>query len=98
LIISLIKPQNFDWAVFGQIEKVKSGFGKSLQDIDEEANYFSPERVRYMKKMSRWAAFWAVLTFLGHLLLWPLPMYGAKMTFSKSVSTRELQSLVLRHR
>jgi hypothetical protein len=95
LIISLIKPQNFDWAVFGTIEKVETEGGRSLHEIDEEANYFSPERVRYMKKMSRWAAFWAILTFLGHFLLWPFPMYGAKMTFSKSVSAKELLFLLL---
>ncbi|KAL5376905.1 hypothetical protein DPSP01_010171 [Paraphaeosphaeria sporulosa] len=38
-----------------------------------------------MKRMSPGAAAWAAFTIIGHVLLWPLPMYGAKMTFSKSL-------------
>lgn len=86
LAISFIRPEEFDWATFGRIEKVKSDHGKALQDREEDAEWFTPERVKYMKRMSRWAAFWAALTIAGHVLLWPLPMYGAKMTFSKGVS------------
>lgn len=84
--ISLAKPDVFDWAVFGRIAKVRSAHGESVHDREEEGHYFTPERVQYMKRMSRWAAFWAALTVTGHMLLWPLPMYGAKMTFSKPVS------------
>ncbi|KAI1629485.1 SSS family solute:Na+ symporter [Exophiala viscosa] len=85
--ISLARPQIFDFSVFGQIERVKPEHGESLQDREDQANWFSPERVKYMKRMSRYAAFWASFTLLGHLLLWPLPMYGAKMTFSKPFFT-----------
>ncbi|CAO2649799.1 Nn.00g010910.m01.CDS01 [Neocucurbitaria sp. VM-36] len=53
-------------------------------DWQERESYFTPERVKYMKRMSRWAAAWAAATIIGHVLLWPLPMFGAKMTFSKS--------------
>lgn len=84
--ISLARPHVFDFSVFGQIERVKPEHGESLQDREDQANWFSPERVKYMKRMSRYAAFWASFTVIGHLLLWPLPMYGAKMTFSKPVS------------
>ena len=53
---------------------------------EEESSIFAPETVKYMKRMSHVAAFWAVLTILGHFVLWPLPMYGAKMIFNRPVS------------
>jgi hypothetical protein len=90
--ISLARPEVFDFSVFNRIERVKNEHGESVKDREDEANYFSPERVKYMKRMSRWAAFWAVFTLTGHVLLWPLPMYGAKMTFSKSVSSLHSRS------
>ena len=52
----------------------------------EERSIFTPERTKYLKRMSSWAAFWAVFTVIGHVLLWPVPMFGARMAFSKSVS------------
>lgn len=86
LAISLINPANFDWSVFNQIKSVKSEHGKTAQESTNEQTWFTPERVQYMKKASRWAAFWSALTITGHILLWPLPMYGSKMVFSKPVS------------
>jgi hypothetical protein len=86
IFISLMWPKEFDWKVFGEIKKVKSEHGVAVHDQEEREVYFTPERVKYMKRMSRWAAIWAAATIAGHVLLWPLPMYGAKMTFSKSVS------------
>lgn len=89
--ISLIWPDEFDWSVFIEnIKRVRSEHGVAVTDEEEKAMYFTPERVKYMKRMSRWAAFWSIFTIIGHVLLWPLPMYGAKMTFSKSVSTYRL--------
>jgi hypothetical protein len=52
-----------------------------------EESYFTPERVAYMKHMSKVAAIWAIATFAGQVLLWPLPMYGARTTFSKPFFT-----------
>lgn len=86
IIISLAKPSAFDWAVFNQIKSVKSKHGRTAQQEETEEQWFTPERLRYMKRMSRWAAFWSVFTLLGHVILWPLPMYGAKIVFSKPVS------------
>jgi hypothetical protein len=86
--ISLLWPEEFDWGVFAtEITRVRAEHGTALHDQEERESYFTPERVKYMKRMSRWAAGWAVATILGHVLLWPLPMFGAKMTFSKSVSS-----------
>lgn len=86
LLISLVKPESFDWAAFRQIRKVGADAGNAEQDQEDDKSWLSPERVQYMKRMSRWAAFWSILTITGHILLWPLPMYGAKMVFSKGVS------------
>lgn len=97
VIISLLWPEKFDWDVFAtDIKRVRAEHVSGVidaaevarrqdQDDRERAAYFTPERVAYMKRMSRWAAGWAAFTIVGHVLLWPLPMYGAKMTFSKGL-------------
>lgn len=87
IIVSLVWPEEFEWAVFRRIEAVKVDGEAGGQEREQEETWFTPERVAYMKRMSRWAAFWSVFTILGHLLLWPLPMYGAKIVFSKPVSS-----------
>jgi hypothetical protein len=89
VFVSLVKPETFDWAVFGEIRQVKAD-GETVHDQEEHEVWFTPERIQYMKRMSRWAAFWSALTLTGHVLLWPLPMYGAKMVFSKEVSLHNL--------
>jgi hypothetical protein len=82
------------WDVFIEnIKRVRSEHRLAVHDEQEKATNFSPERVKHMKLMSRWAAFWASLQSLGHVLLWPLPMYAAKMTFLKGVS-RNNHSLI----
>jgi Na+/proline symporter len=85
VIISLLWPKEFDFATFGDIKRVRAAHGTAVHDQEEKEAYFTPERVKYMKRMSRWAALWAAATIIGHVLLWPLPMYGAKMTFGKTV-------------
>ncbi|OTB03865.1 hypothetical protein M426DRAFT_73758 [Hypoxylon sp. CI-4A] len=89
LFVSFVRPSSFDWSVFRkQIRKVRQSEQNKTddeqQDSDEE---FSPETKRYMDRMTRWASFWAVFTLLGHVFLWPLAMYGAKMVFSKNLFT-----------
>ncbi|KAL3440589.1 Sodium:solute symporter family-domain-containing protein [Aspergillus insuetus] len=49
------------------------------------STYFTPERVAYMRRMSRIAAVWAIATFFGQIVLWPLPMYGAKTVMSRGL-------------
>lgn len=46
------------------------------------------------KSMKRWAkiaAFWGVSTFLGHWVLWPLPIYASEYVFSKTVCIISLE-------
>lgn len=95
IIISLVRPSTFDWAIFNRIHSVRSQHGRTEQAIHEQEQWFTPERMQYMKRASRWAAFWSALTLVGHVLLWPLPMYGAKMVFSKGVSSTPYTSTVL---
>ncbi|KPM42236.1 hypothetical protein AK830_g4337 [Neonectria ditissima] len=84
LVISWLKPQNFEWEEFLKIERVGAHGDETKGGFDHDA-YFTPVKVRYMKRMSKLADVWAAVTFLGHVVLWPLPMYGAKMIFSKAL-------------
>lgn len=43
------------------------------------------------RRWSRYALFWAIATFLGHWVLWPLPMYAAKLIFGKGVSDCQIK-------
>ncbi|KAE8334073.1 Sodium:solute symporter family-domain-containing protein [Aspergillus sergii] len=85
--ISLLQQDEFDWSVFGQIEKVKPDRANADQKSNGEgdSDSMTPDRARFFNRASRWAAFWAIVTVCGHVLLWPLPMYGARMSFSKSL-------------
>lgn len=90
VLISLLKPTGaFDWERFGQIRMVRADGvdpGRAAGEQErQQQRWLTPERKKYMKRMSRWAAFWTAFTFTGHVLLWPLAMYGARMVFSKPV-------------
>ncbi|KAI1206058.1 sodium/proline symporter [Annulohypoxylon truncatum] len=89
VIVSLVRPTSFDWSAFTkQIHKVRRPEqDRTEADQHSTEEWVAPEMKRYMKRMSRWAAFWTVFTLLGHIFLWPLAMYGAKIVFSKSLFT-----------
>jgi urea-proton symporter len=95
VIITLIKPQNFDWADFS---KTKLSFDEdnnsSITDVKKNSTFEgevnNPLDPRYKPFMKRWAniaAFWSLATFLGHWVLWPLPIYASRYVFSKLVSS-----------
>lgn len=89
LIISYSWPdKDFEWSKLLSIKRIEDDehgkTGAKASHFDEAA-YFTPERVAYMKRMARIAAYWAVATFVGQIALWPLPMYGARMIFSRNV-------------
>ncbi|KAL1962184.1 hypothetical protein VTN77DRAFT_530 [Rasamsonia byssochlamydoides] len=97
IITLLTKPQNYDWADFKKerlaLEKLDSdqttsysldpnASGKRQDDVNEvEAGPTTPERE--LKRWGRIAAFWSIATFLGHWVIWPLPMYGSHYIFGK---------------
>ncbi|MCJ1340122.1 hypothetical protein MMC09_005416 [Bachmanniomyces sp. S44760] len=105
LIISLIKPQNFDWDDF---RKEKLAFDSDDVDdndieavtqpqpqphsipTDSELQTVIPPTAQQQTHLKRWAriaAYWSTATFLGHWVLWPLPMYASKYQFSKTFFT-----------
>lgn len=81
--LSYLQPAKFNWDEFLKIERISDTDAAETR-FDRNA-YFSPERVKYMRRMSRIAAIWAIATFLGQIVLWPLPMYGAKTVMSKGL-------------
>ncbi|KAL5397090.1 hypothetical protein PMIN06_005926 [Paraphaeosphaeria minitans] len=90
VIISLLWREKFDWEIFPtDMKRVRTEHASDVvdtadvarrqeQDDRERAAYFAPERVAYIKNVSRWAAVWAAFTIIGHVLQWPLPMYGPR--------------------
>lgn len=97
IIITLFKPQNFDWNDF-LTEKLAFGDSSDspptssivdeIADTEKEPTSRSdPRWLPYMRRWTTIAAIWSAATFLGHFVLWPLPMYAAKYTFSKTVSS-----------
>lgn len=112
VLITLVKPQNYDWSNFRQeklaLEKVESDLtnvhhreNDSPSVAREQENRVEVEQHRNeedgaqpapqastAKELKRWtriAAFWSAATFLGHWVIWPLPMYGSKYVFEKKV-------------
>ncbi|OCK80019.1 urea active transporter [Lepidopterella palustris CBS 459.81] len=88
IIITLFKPENFDWADFRN-EKLAFEVERSssIAVVDERLEVELEGDVHDQKQLKRWgkiAAIWAGATFLGHWVLWPLPMYASKYIFSQA--------------
>lgn len=100
VVITLLRPQNYDWADFKKeklaLEKLESDLttahhddsvGRSGADSVEDGGVRSAAfDAKELKRWGRIAAFWSAATFLGHWVLWPLPMYGSGYIFEKKVS------------
>ncbi|GLA77395.1 hypothetical protein AtubIFM55763_009577 [Aspergillus tubingensis] len=92
VVITLVKPQRYDWAEF---RKEKLGLERLDSDSDITVNGPGNEAQQTrssfdsqeLKRWGRIAAFWSIATFLGHWVLWPLPMYGSKYVFGKGFFT-----------
>jgi SSS family transporter len=94
VIITLFKPENFDWADFRkerlafEVDTASITSGRrsnSINRADIELNDQNPEFSQpVLKRWGRIAAIWALATFLGHWVLWPLPMYASKYIFGQS--------------
>ena len=87
IILSLFNPQDFDWADF---RKEKLAFEEPDEAIDPvirhelDENPSGPGSQPHLKRWVRIAAYWSIATFLGHWVLWPLPMYASKYIFTKT--------------
>ncbi|GLA04125.1 hypothetical protein AnigIFM60653_004164 [Aspergillus niger] len=92
VVITLVKPQRYDWAEFRKeklgLERLDSDSDITVNDHGSEEQQtrasFDPQE---LKRWGRIAAFWSIATFLGHWVLWPLPMYGSKYVFGKGFFT-----------
>ncbi|KAH8703158.1 putative urea active transporter [Talaromyces proteolyticus] len=89
LIITLLTgPQRYDWAEFKKehlaLEKLDSDLTTAHQAGPRHND--TTEILADAKELKRWAriaGFWSVATFLGHWVIWPLPMYGSRYIFGK---------------
>lgn len=106
VLITLIKPQYYDWADFKKTKLALEKLEDDLTTAHDHVPASSGESVleggahspayseKELKRWGRIATFWAAATFLGHWVLWPLPMYGSKYVFEKKVSS----SLAISHK
>ncbi|KAB8233239.1 sodium:solute symporter family protein [Aspergillus alliaceus] len=94
--ITLLRPQNYDWNEFKKeklaLEKLESEFTtvhrhdkdtrpeSRLEEGQQKSSAFDAQD---LKRWGQIAAFWSIATFLGHWVIWPLPMYGSKYVFGK---------------
>ncbi|KAJ9220885.1 hypothetical protein DTO169C6_6830 [Paecilomyces variotii] len=92
VLITLLKPQNYDWSDFKKehlaLEKLDSDLTTAHHHderaaVREETAPVTPPTRQEFKRWSRIAAFWSIATFLGHWVIWPLPMYGSHYVFQK---------------
>ena len=88
VIITAIKPQNFDWNDFRK-EKLAFETHEDTPSVDpaiteELAHNVGEGSQPYLQRWVRIAAYWSIATFLGHWVLWPLPMYASRYIFSKT--------------
>ncbi|KAK1763373.1 hypothetical protein QBC33DRAFT_459551 [Phialemonium atrogriseum] len=95
VVISSIRPANYDWSDFTK-EKLAMDSGdenEQQQKVEASDKTESSTAVTEVTsddtqiRWTRYALFWAIATFLGHWVLWPLPMYAAKFVFSKAFFT-----------
>ncbi|KAF4211400.1 hypothetical protein CNMCM8980_002360 [Aspergillus fumigatiaffinis] len=84
VVLTLLRPQNYDWAEFKKEKLALEELEGDLTIVHSHQPKSSAPSVKELKRWSRIAAFWSIATFLGHWVLWPLPMYGAKYVFSKT--------------
>jgi Na+/proline symporter len=86
VVISIASQEQYNWANF---RNERLAFVKGASDSEAELKSHEEIIQRYasdkviLKYWGRIAAFWAAATFLGHWVLWPLPMYASKYILSK---------------
>ncbi|OBT80296.1 hypothetical protein VF21_00557 [Pseudogymnoascus sp. 05NY08] len=88
LLITVFNPQNYDWEDF---KKEKLAFAATPSTTNtsstEDEKLEEPVSQAVMRRWAYIAALFSAATFLGHWVLWPLPMYASKYIFSKSFFT-----------
>lgn len=93
VIITLFKPQDFNWGDFAKQRLAFEKLDGNLTTVDSRTldvgeDFAADSTVTKRQELKRWgriAAFWSIATFLGHWVLWPLPMYASHYVFGRSV-------------
>ncbi|KAE8401837.1 Sodium:solute symporter family-domain-containing protein [Aspergillus pseudonomiae] len=96
VVITVVRPQNYNWNDFKKeklaLERLESDLTtvhshekgprpeSRLEESRRQSSAFDPQE---LKRWGRIAAFWSIATFLGHWVIWPLPMYGSNYVFGK---------------
>lgn len=84
VLISLARPANYDWADFRKekllLENRLAGEDNSNNSSGSLSTYAADKAK--LKHWGRVASGWALATFFGHWVFWPLPMYASKYIFS----------------
>ncbi|KAJ9215766.1 hypothetical protein DTO166G4_2603 [Paecilomyces variotii] len=89
VIITYIKPQNFDWRVFLLLNEVKDSYSEDssstgpeatnpiadTQDLDSVQHPYPPEELNRMKRAGIIASVFSVIVGLVTWVVWPLPLY-----------------------
>ncbi|KAJ9197006.1 hypothetical protein DTO164E3_5975 [Paecilomyces variotii] len=89
VIITYIKPQNFDWRVFLLLNEVKDSYSEDssstgpeatnriadTQDLDSVQHPYPPEELNRMKRAGIIASIFSVIVGLVTWVVWPLPLY-----------------------
>ncbi|OMP85122.1 putative urea active transporter 1 [Diplodia seriata] len=78
--------QGWEWSAFGR-ERLAFEVEVGGRDAELEREVLEGGQGEEVKgRLKRWgrvAAVWAAATFLGHWVLWPLPMYAARYVFGE---------------
>jgi hypothetical protein len=93
VLITVVRPQKYDWNDFKReklsLEKLEGDLTTAHHKVPNDGSVEDGGRAAVdQKELKRWgtiAAFWAAATFLGHWVIWPLPMYGSGYVFGKKV-------------
>ncbi|CVL12354.1 probable DUR3-Urea permease [Fusarium proliferatum] len=98
VVVTYVRPDNYDWSRFKEqrlaVESDESSSGSdtpqgkgpeqvTTTEMASNKTFDDNDQLRWTK----YALWWAIATFLGHWVLWPLPMYAAKFIFSKELFT-----------
>ncbi|KAJ5730415.1 uncharacterized protein N7483_004923 [Penicillium malachiteum] len=100
VLITLVKPQHYDWNDFKKeklaLEKLENDLttahhhetptGADDSGLEDGGVRNVTLDANELKRWGRIAAFWSIATFLGHWVLWPLPIYGSRYVFGKKAS------------
>lgn len=93
VVITLFRPENFDWsklqeeslnATMALADETRTTHDAAIS-AGVEGEDAGTEKEKSYQRSKAYALFWAIATFLGIWVLWPLPMYAANYVFSKTV-------------